>query len=178
MAHYSTRVYLTATDEAQRLTAWQITIPRLALSCQYLRHGLLAFSAMHFRLACPQHRQSFYADLARQHLAKALDLYIPHLRSNTEGSCAALFAFSTLVPALSYSFLQAVDTDLQGEDFIRQFLCIWNYLHGAKLVAHEARPWIHQSVISSLVTLRKLEDRTPYVEEDTRMALQTPHTQT
>ena len=173
MAHYSTTVCFTITDELDRVKVWQTTIPSLALSWPFLRHGLLALSAMHYRLACPVDRQIYFADSARRHLSIALELYIPHVQATSAESCAALFAFATIVPAVCYSFLQAIDTELEGEDLINQFLYIWSYLLGPKAVAQEARQWIHQSEVASLVSFRWLEDIIPNLADEPRTALQT-----
>ncbi|KAL8886468.1 MAG: hypothetical protein Q9192_006480 [Flavoplaca navasiana] len=173
MAHYSTIVCFTITDELDRVKVWQTTIPSLALSWPFLRHGLLALSAMHYRLACPVDRQIYFADSARRHLSIALELYIPHVQATSAESCAALFAFATIVPAVCYSFLQAIDTELEGDDLINQFLYIWNYLSGPKAVAQEAQQWIHQSEVASLVSLRRLENIIPGLAHEPRTALQT-----
>jgi len=170
--NYVTSACFTATDEAERFAIWQGTIPSIALSCSYLRHGLLAFSAMHIRLTCSPDRRPFYASLARQHLSKAPESYIPQLGTNTGESCPALFAFSSLLPALSYSFLQAVRTDLQGEDYIKQFIRIWHFLLGATAVAKGGRRWINESILAPLVTLKSIENVLPQVADSPRTALQ------
>ncbi|KAL9630260.1 MAG: hypothetical protein Q9204_004812 [Flavoplaca sp. TL-2023a] len=173
MAHYSTVVCFTITDELDRVKVWQTTIPSLALSWPFLRHGLLALSAMHYRLACPVDRQIYFADSARRHLSIGLESYIPHVQATSAESCAALFAFATIVPAVCYSFLQAIDTELQGEDLIDQFLYIWSYLSGPKALAQEARQWIHQSEVASLVSLRMLENIIPGLAHEPKVALET-----
>ena len=172
MTHYTTLVYLSTTDDLDSLETWRSTVPSLALSFPYLRHGLLALSAMHVRLTSPPNLQSFYLDLARQHLDQALESYIPQLAATTEQSCPALFAFSVLLPALSLSFLQSVDTDLQGTGYVAEFVQTWNFLLGATAVAREARPWIASSPVSPLMTLRDMDNVLPCVAEGPRMALE------
>jgi len=119
---------------------------------------------MHIRLTCSPDQRPFYASLERQHLSKALESYIPQLGTNTEESCPARFAFSSLLPALSYSFLQAVRTDLQGEDYIKQFTRIWHFLLGATAVVKGERRWINESILAPLVTLESIENVLPQVD--------------
>lgn len=172
MNNHVTSACFTATDEAERFAIWQGTIPSIALSCSYLRQGLLAFSAMDIRLTCSPDRRPFYASLARQHLSKAPESYIPQLGTNTGESCPALFAFSSLLPALPYSFLQAVRTDLQGEDYIKQFIRIWHFLLGATAVAKGGRRWINESILAPLVTLKSIVNVLLQVADSPRTALQ------
>ena len=172
MTHYFSTACFTATDEAQLWTVWQTTIPTLALSSSYLNHALLAFSAMNMRLTSSPCRQPFFTALARQHLSQALCSYIPQLGRNTEQSCPALFAFSAILPAVSFSLLQSDECHLEGEDYIKQFIKIRNFLVGATLVAKNAKQWIRSSCVSPLLALRSLENVLPHVADNPRVALQ------
>lgn len=171
--HYSNSTCLTVTDDVLHFPIWQVVVPEIAQSYPFLRHGLLALSAMHLRLtSCPSKRL-LYTELAHQHQGEALKSYIPQLQMITEESCPALFAFSTILSALSYSFLQSEESDLQGEEYITRFLEIWKFLYGATVVATESKRWIRQSVLSPLVTLRSLENVLPHLDADPQVALQT-----
>ena len=172
MIHYSTRTCLTVTDEVDLFPTWQSTIPALASSFPFLEHGLLALSAMHRRLTSLPHLRPLYTELARHHQGKALESYIPQLETITEESCPALFAFSSILPALSYSFLQSVESDLQGEDYVTRFVETWNFLMGATVVAKEAAAWIRQSILSPLLTLKSLENVLPCLSDEPHIALQ------
>ena len=171
IGNYSNSTCFTITDDALLFAIWQVTIPDIALS-SFLRHGLLALSAVHLRLTSPPGKKPLYTELARQHQGEALKSYIPHLQMITEASCPALFAFSTILSALSYSFLQSVESDLPGEEYITRFLEIWNFLLGATVVATESKCWIRQSILSPLLRLRSLEDVLPYLDADPQVALQ------
>ena len=170
--HYVNTACFTTTDDTELFPTWQVTIPQMALSSPYLKHGLLALSAMHIRLTSSPHRQPFHAALARRHLSKALESYIPNLQTNTEQTCSALFSFSAILPSLSYSFLQSEDTHLQGQDFIGQFVRVCQFLLGARAVATEARQWINHSVVSPMVTLKSLQNVLPRVADSPRKALE------
>ncbi|KAL8870447.1 MAG: hypothetical protein Q9174_003516 [Haloplaca sp. 1 TL-2023] len=173
MSHYATVACLTTTDDPKALTAWQSTLPSMALSCPYLRHGLLALSAMHSsRLELAQYHQIMYFAAARTHFGKALNAYIPQVKITSEESCPSLFAFAIIVPILSWSFLQTIDMDLHGNAFLDQFIGVWNFLLGAAAVAHGGRRWIHQSSMSSMVTMRHLDNVISELAPSPRIALQ------
>ena len=160
------------TDETDHIATWQMTLPNMALSCFYLRHVLLSLSAMHVQLiSTPSHRQT-YITTARRHLAQALESYIPHMRVNTEESCASLFAFSNVLPALTCSFLQSMDTNMLGMEYVLQLIHTWKFLLGAAAVAREASSWIDHSVVSPLVSLKSLGNLLPQLADDPRAALQ------
>ncbi|KAL8955049.1 MAG: hypothetical protein Q9183_006814 [Haloplaca sp. 2 TL-2023] len=145
----------------------------MALSCSYLRHGLLALSAMHYSyLELGPHQTTVYLASARSHFGQALNAYIPQVKTTTEESCPSLFAFATIVPILSWSFLQTIDTDLHGRAFLDQFTGVWNFLLGAAAVAHGGRRWIHQSSMSSLVTMRHLDNNLSELAYGPGLALQ------
>ena len=126
---------------------------------------------MHLRLTSYPSKKLLFAELAYQHQGEALKSYIPHLQMITEESCPALFAFSTILSALSYSFLQSEESNLQSEEYITRFLEIWNFLYGATVVAAQSKQWIRQSVLSPLVTLRGLENVLPHLDADPQVAL-------
>ena len=159
MSHYSTVACLTTTDDPARLTAWRSTLPAMVILWSYLRHGLLALSAIYSSyLELGLHQKTVYLASARSHFGKALNAYIPRVKTATKESCPSLFAFATIVPLLAWSFLQTNDTDLHGKAFLDQFTGVWNFLLGAAAVAHRSRRWIHQSSMSSLVTMRQLSN--------------------
>ncbi|KAL8969240.1 MAG: hypothetical protein Q9183_002090 [Haloplaca sp. 2 TL-2023] len=145
----------------------------MALSYSYLRHSLLALSAMHYSyLELGPYQKTVYLVSARSHFGKALNADIPQVKTTTEESCPSLFAFATIVPILSCSFLQTVDTDLHGRAFLDQFTGVWNFLLGAAAVAHGGRRWIHQSSMSSLVTMRHLDNKLSDLAYGPGLALQ------
>lgn len=75
---------------------WQTTIPQLAYHHSFLKHGILACSALHLAYLQPSERRR-YQLTAACHQSKALPEFRTAIASPTEENCNALIAFSQLL---------------------------------------------------------------------------------
>ena len=152
MHHYSTLTCFTMTDQSASCSIWQTDIPKLALEHPFLMHGLLALAAMHIHQTTipPNTGQAVYSEVASVHQDLALAAYRSQLQSITEDNCHALFAFSSVLGALSYAFLQ-VSPELDDKDFIQSVTDIFELLVGSKVVVIEAQQWLRQGPLANFL---------------------------
>ncbi|ETI23284.1 hypothetical protein G647_05084 [Cladophialophora carrionii CBS 160.54] len=151
---WSEATCFTMSDRWETFRVWQVSVPALASDQPFLRHGLLALASMHVRYTSPPLLQSRYLDLATQHQARALAGYIPELRTITPGNCHALFAFSALLLPIRYSFISAMDGEIDPEDVLGEITSVFDYVIGATVIASRGAGWLRAGV------LRPLMDRT------------------
>ncbi|KAJ9608480.1 hypothetical protein H2200_007468 [Cladophialophora chaetospira] len=162
----------TLSDRPDLITTWQVTVPGLALTHAFLRHGLLAHAALHIRDGCPQFLKPLYFNLAARHQQKALGLYIPELKAITPDNCHALFAFSAVLPGIQYASLPAYETETGSPaGLISRIVSVFEYLIGATVVATQGAVWIRQGAMEPLMTIRKIEDITSALLPEPRDAL-------
>ncbi|KAL9109762.1 MAG: hypothetical protein Q9227_005631 [Pyrenula ochraceoflavens] len=149
--HYTTRTCFTMTDDIQLHHIWQIVIPKQAFSHEFLLHGLLALAALHYRRESSGSHSTTFTELAQQHQEQALTSYIPLLQTIDEVNCHALFAFSSIIGALSYGFLQISEDRISDEEYVRSFADIFDLLIGATAIAVQARPWLRAGDLSIMM---------------------------
>jgi len=82
--------------------AWERELPRLALTCDYLMHGILAMGALHLAFLYPQQRDK-YEDLANQHQDLALRPFQSATSHITAENCNHVFGFSVLLMVFNYA---------------------------------------------------------------------------
>jgi len=88
--------------------SWKQEFPRLALTCDYLMHGVLATGALHLAYLCPQQREK-YEDLANQHQDLALRPFQDATSHMTADNCNHVFGFSILVMVFNYASFRSPD---------------------------------------------------------------------
>jgi hypothetical protein len=94
--HFRNSTYLALVHNADTRNLWQTTIPQLASSHPFLKHGILACSALHLAHLIPSSKQDYNFTAAR-HQNEALPAFRSKIANPTEGSCDALIAFSQLL---------------------------------------------------------------------------------
>jgi hypothetical protein len=75
---------------------WQVIIPEIAYSYEFLVHGILGLSALHLAYLKPE-RYSHYLAGAGFHMSLGLRSYRRILLSPSRDNCCALFCFSSLL---------------------------------------------------------------------------------
>lgn len=96
---------------------WQSDIPQLSLRAPYLRHGLLALSALELasRSNSPG-RKWRYIVSAREHQSQALEgVHFEDMETATDSQCNAHFALCCVLLAFSFAYCITVDWD-EDED--------------------------------------------------------------
>lgn len=150
MHQYSTLTCFTMTDIEENLPTWQYVIARLAFKHEFLLHGLLALSALHTSSGT-YFQDRFLDDLARNHQSLALASYIPLLRDINEVNCNALFAFSAILGATSFAFLQQQEIQTTSPEFITSVIDVFELLVGSTVIAVEGRNWLKNGELANLL---------------------------
>ncbi|KAL1642434.1 hypothetical protein SLS58_005508 [Diplodia intermedia] len=81
LKHYLTTAHLSFCQDARLAPLWRDVIPDCAFSHEYLMHGLLAVSALHYGHANQSHKQT-YSLLSARHQALALNWFSAQLRND------------------------------------------------------------------------------------------------
>jgi hypothetical protein len=149
--HYTAVTCFTMTDDVAFHSIWQIDIPKYAFSHTFLLHELLAITALHHRSQVVGGQHDSFTELARSRQQQALASYIPLLQSIDETNCHSLFAFSSILGALSYAFLQLSENELTGEEYIKNFVDVFDLLLGSTVIAVQGRRWLRQGDLSPMM---------------------------
>lgn len=158
MHQYSTSTCFTMTDIPENLPTWQYDIARLAFKHEFLLHGLLALAALHTSSGT-YFRDRFLDDLARNHQSLALASYIPLLRHIDEQNCHAMFAFSAILGATSFAFLQQQEIGPRGSALIKGVIDVFELLVGSTVIAVEGRNWLKDGSLADLLGPHPLPGR-------------------
>lgn len=151
MHHYSTSTCFTMSDMFVNLQTWQYAVPKLAFKHEFLLHGLLALSALHMSHVEVHAPSSTYGKLARNHQSIALSSYIPLLQSINEDNSDALFAFSAILGATSFAFLQQPEEQQSSHEFVKSVIDVFELLVGSTVIAIEGRSWLTNGDLSNLL---------------------------
>ncbi|KAL3440277.1 hypothetical protein BJX65DRAFT_35232 [Aspergillus insuetus] len=106
MHHYTLYTSKTLARRPQMQEIWQVVIPELAYSYEFLMHGILSLSALHLASLKPE-RYSHYLAGAGFHMSLGLRSYRRILLSPSRDNCYALFCFSSLI--MVYIYASATD---------------------------------------------------------------------
>ncbi|CEJ62838.1 hypothetical protein PMG11_11323 [Penicillium brasilianum] len=147
MHHFIVCTAMTLSDSEDIQKVWQIVIPRIAYSFEFLMHGILCLSALHLAHVKPE-KCSHYLTASRLHLSLGLRVFQQLLPSPNRDNCCALFAFCSTIMLYTYGSLQetgdtidsstVLDNVLTGFRLCRGTLTILPYL---KLVEpHDLEP--------------------------------------
>jgi hypothetical protein len=96
LEHFKNSTYLDVGHNSASRQLWQTTIPLLAYSHSFLKHGILACSALHLAYLNPPERKR-YQLTAAYHQNRALPAFRSAIANANEDTCNALLAFSQLL---------------------------------------------------------------------------------
>ncbi|KAL5042233.1 hypothetical protein BDW71DRAFT_217084 [Aspergillus fruticulosus] len=102
MHHYTLYTSKTLARRPHMQETWQVPIPEIAYSYEFLMHGILGMSALHLACLKPE-RYSDYLAGAGFHMSLGLRLYRKVLLSPSPDNCYALFSFSSLIMLYIYA---------------------------------------------------------------------------
>ncbi|KAI0103352.1 hypothetical protein GGR51DRAFT_254061 [Nemania sp. FL0031] len=98
--HYFASAYSLLSHEPATAELWRFTVPEIAFTHEYLMHGVLAFSALHYAHTHPAERQQYY--LASAHYQQlALRFFSTRVGAINEENCEAYFLLSIIIFLLS-----------------------------------------------------------------------------
>ncbi|PVH70958.1 hypothetical protein DL98DRAFT_521355 [Cadophora sp. DSE1049] len=94
--HFRTSTYHGLGRASMSRNIWEISVPAMAFHHDFLKHGILACSALHLAYLHPTERRR-YQMKAACHQARALPLFRLAVAAPTEENCDAILAFSHLL---------------------------------------------------------------------------------
>jgi len=127
---------------------WHMTIPKIALSHDWLMHSILAVSALHIAHLNPE-QQRLYWRRAVVHQDQALQGQQKALANPTRENGDALFAFSLVIIYLAFASLKTLETaeDAPLEGVIR---CL-HMLGGMRAIAPAVRHYVEEGPLAPLL---------------------------
>lgn len=102
MALWHQFIYTTAVTLSN---PWGHELPALALTCDYLLHGILCLGALHlgYTWSRDQAKRENYSFLAQHHFSMAIGSFRESVKNVTAENANQLFAFSTLLIVVNYA---------------------------------------------------------------------------
>lgn len=101
--NFTTSTCYTLSSKPDLKSLWQVVIPQLAFSQDFLMRGLLAISALHLAHFAPQEKRGRFAAQAAMQQDRALTAVRPAMSNVTKDNCDALFVFSTTVIVFTFA---------------------------------------------------------------------------
>ncbi|KAH6666064.1 hypothetical protein B0J14DRAFT_605216 [Halenospora varia] len=108
--HFRTSTYHTLGRRSESRYLWGNTIVLISIEYEFLKHGILACSALHLAHLQPSSRRHYHM-VATMHQDLALPLFRFAIAQTTTENCNAILAFSQLLIVLCYAS-EATDEDL------------------------------------------------------------------
>lgn len=134
MHHYTVVSWRTLPRPDEMAHIWQLQMPQIAFSHDFLMHQILAISAAHLaHLQCDsQERRTAYSLCATQHQNRALQRLqevLPHI---DETNCAAIFLTASLLSIGAFAALSEStrDGETPGIDELLQVLLLLRGMYG------------------------------------------------
>lgn len=134
MHHYTAVSWRTLPRPEEMAHIWQLKMPQIAFSHDFLMHQILAISAAHLtHLQCAsQERRTAYSLCATQHQNRALQrlqAVLPHI---DETNCAAIFLTASLLSIGAFAALSEStrDHETPGIDELLQVLLLLRGMYG------------------------------------------------
>ncbi|ETS82991.1 hypothetical protein PFICI_04867 [Pestalotiopsis fici W106-1] len=98
--HYFSSAYRLLSYETATAELWRTTVPEIALTHEYLMHGILALSALHYAHTNSTQREDHLVISAR-YQQLALKFFSGNIGAVDDGNCEAYFLLSSIIFLLS-----------------------------------------------------------------------------
>ncbi|KAH8799052.1 hypothetical protein F5884DRAFT_132114 [Xylogone sp. PMI_703] len=149
LQHFQTSTYLHIGHNEVSRQVWRTEVPILAAEYPFLKHGILACSALHLAYLYPSRRKR-YQLIAAYHQNIALPEFRVEIATPNSDNCFALMVFSQLL------IFHCFSADQQDEDLLlvkgkndpglpdwlqvlrgscNTFMSVWPHIEGAPLIA-------------------------------------------
>ena len=142
MHHWNAHTSLTLSplEWPEKQHIWQVVVPSLAQSHDFLMHSTMAFAALHLAHTRPSCRAK-YSSIAFKHHDVAQSLYRSALTKATPANYVALFSCSILMILFSLG-LQFIPGLAESDDPLDNFISILRVVNSSSNIFGEARPWM------------------------------------
>ncbi|KIM95460.1 hypothetical protein OIDMADRAFT_134380 [Oidiodendron maius Zn] len=153
MAGLSVEWHHFMTSTAATMSApWEKELPKIALSCTYLLHGMISTAALHLAYLDPDQRGK-YQLLAAQHQNIALGPFQAEILNITSENCNQVFAFSLLLLVSHFVSFQSPDFVIHSSGATEyKGLATWIVWHrGCQTILNQARTYIKSGPLGPLI---------------------------
>lgn len=137
MHHFTLYTSKSLARRPEMQETWQVYVPQIAYSYEFLTHGILALSAVHLAQIRPE-KYSQYLTKSRFHISLGLRSFRRVLLSPTPENCCALFAFSSLIMVYTYAS-PAESSDIDNPNTLETVLSLFKLCRGTLSL----RPYMH-----------------------------------
>ncbi|KAK2865013.1 hypothetical protein FQN49_003996 [Arthroderma sp. PD_2] len=167
---YTTDSYKSLCGVPEDGYAWQVHIPRLALSSDFLMDGLLGLAALHIASSVkhPSEVVSYFDTALRYHTV-ASSPFREALNNITPVNCEAVFAFAVITTVFTFSSTQIAPGGRESGTVLEDVLAIFELLQGIKGIFSASSSWLEVRWFSSGTRIES-EDAPVNNEPDTEMA--------
>lgn len=128
---------------------WNTIVPKIALSHEFVMHGILATSAQHIAHLCPEQRQAYWSRAA-VHQNRALELLHITMEHPTRDNADALFVFSMIIFYLA-SAAPSTANDLMDEVPLGQAIHTIHMLRGVRTILEAVKHWVEQGPLAQVL---------------------------
>lgn len=135
-------------------TPWEKELPQMALSCDFLMHGILSTAALHLAALNPGQQERFNY-IAVQHQDLALGPFREAMSNITSDNCHNVFGFSMLLMISQFASVRSPDLILPSiEATSYQGPANWIVcLRGCSSIFNQARSHIKSGPLAVLISL-------------------------
>ena len=147
MHHYTIYTSNTLSNQESLLAIWRDEFPRLAVSHNFLMHGLLALSALHLAHLRPAARHTYYM-ISSHHQNLAIGTFRTVLPQITRDNASAFFALSAILSL--FTFATGADSNrpvLQMGDVAECFQLV----RGVRGILNSSWEWVSEGPLSPLL---------------------------
>lgn len=129
---------------------WMTELPKIALSCNYLIHGMMSAAALHLAYLHPDQRER-YQLLSVQHQDIALEPFQIAMSNITTENCNQVFGFSLLLMVSHFASFRASEfflSPVTGNNGLSDWV-IWH--RGCQTILNQARASITSGPLAPLI---------------------------
>ncbi|KAI1478992.1 hypothetical protein F4774DRAFT_140546 [Daldinia eschscholtzii] len=137
-------------SQSDKRHIWKVVLPQVGYQYDFVRHGVLALSAIHKAYLNPSQRR-VYLDLAAHYQSQGLSGFRAMLPRITYNNWRAVFCFATMVIVYVYSLPLRAD-DLRLEDPIRNLLELFTVVRGLRVTLEPFIPLISKTEFAPVIT--------------------------
>ncbi|EFQ99480.1 hypothetical protein MGYG_02491 [Nannizzia gypsea CBS 118893] len=171
LAHkYTTDSYKSLCGVPEDKYAWQVHIPRLAISSHFLMDGILGLAALHIASGAKHPSEVVsYFDAAIRYHTLASSPFREALNNITPANCEAVFAFAVITTVFTFSSTQIAPGRRESGTVLEDVIAIFELLQGVKGIFSVSHGWLEISWFSSSIRIES-EDVPVNNEPGTEMA--------
>ena len=149
MHHFSAVTTRELSIGPSRFEVWNAIVPQIALSHEFVMHGILATSALHLAHLRPEQCQAYWKRAA-VHQDRALQLLQIAMANPTRDNADALFAFSLIIFYLA-SAAPSTAEDPMDETPLGPAIHSLHMLRGVRLILEAVRHWVEQGPLGPVL---------------------------